>query len=106
MDPGVSRALSSALAEFISPMAQCVPLVLTGGETARAVLDAVDVHWLEPLAEVHHGAVLSLTDRNTVVVTRPGSFGGQDSLRAILDRIHSHLEAGPTHAHMPRKARL
>lgn len=105
-DPEVSTALSSALAEFVAPMAQHVPLVLTGGETARTVLDALGVQWLEPLAEIHHGAVLSLTDRNTLVVTRPGTFGGHNSLRNILDRVHSHLAADTVLPETPRKAPL
>lgn len=104
LDPGVSRPLSSALANFIAPMALRVPLVLTGGETARSVLNALGITWLEPLAEIQHGAVLSLTDRNTLVVTRPGTFGGHDSLRTILDRVHSHLAAGTVQPEMPRKA--
>jgi uncharacterized protein YgbK (DUF1537 family) len=101
VDPVTSTALSSALAEFVSPFASQAPLVLTGGETARAVLNSLNIHWLEPLAEIEHGAVLSRTDRNTLVVTRPGSFGGPDSLRTILDHIHSYLAAEPE---TPRKA--
>lgn len=104
LDPGASRALSSALAEFIAPLARRVPLVLTGGETARSVLNALGIQWLEPLAEIEHGAVLSRTDRNTLVVTRPGTFGGHGSLRTILDRVHSHLAAGTAQPEMPRKA--
>ncbi|WP_241976224.1 four-carbon acid sugar kinase family protein [Cryobacterium sp. TMT4-10] len=101
VDAAASRALSAALAEFVSPFASQAPLVLTGGETARAVLNSLNIHWLEPLAEIEHGAVLSRTDRNTLVVTRPGSFGGPDSLCTILDHIHSYLSAEPE---TPRKA--
>lgn len=92
---GTPRDLTSALALFIAPVAQGIPLVLTGGDTARAVLDRLGVQWIEPLVEIEHGAVLSRTDGGALVVTRPGSFGGSDSLRFILERFTSHL-AGDT----------
>ena len=104
VDPVASRMLTAALAEFIAPIAQRLPLVLTGGETARAILNALNIHWLEPLVEIEHGAVLSRTDHDTLVVTRPGTFGGPDSLRTILDRIHSHLAAEMAEPRMPGKA--
>lgn len=71
---------------------------------ARSVLNALGIAWLEPPAEIQHGAVLSLTDRNTLVVTRPGTFGGHGSLRTILDRVHAYLAAGTVQPEMPRKA--
>jgi uncharacterized protein YgbK (DUF1537 family) len=104
LNPGISRALSLALAEFVAPLARRVPLILTGGETARSVLNALGIQRLDPLAEIRHGAVLSVTDRGTLVVTRPGTFGGRDSLRAILDSVHSHLTADTEPLEIPRKA--
>ena len=96
-DPAFSRQLVSALARFVAPLAGLRPLVLTGGETARAVLNAAGVKWMDPLAEIEHGAVLSRTDSGTHVVTRPGSFGNPDSLLTILQqlRLHSSPEAAP-----------
>jgi 4-hydroxythreonine-4-phosphate dehydrogenase len=94
-DRGTPRDLTSALALFIAPVARGIPLVLTGGDTARAVLDRLGVRWIEPLVEIEHGAVLSRADGGGLVVTRPGSFGGSDSLRFILERFTSHL-AGDT----------
>lgn len=99
-----STLLTAALARFIAPIAERLPLVLTGGETARAVLNALSVHWLEPIAEIEHGAVLSRTDHGTMVVTRPGTFGGPDSLRTILGYIHSHLASETASPRMPGKA--
>ena len=90
-DPAVSSSLSSALAQRVAPLAQQHPLVLTGGATARAVLDFLDIRWLEPIAEFEHGAVLSRTDRRGLVVTRPGSFGGSSSLAVIVEQFHSYL---------------
>ncbi|MFC7623051.1 four-carbon acid sugar kinase family protein [Microlunatus sp. GCM10028923] len=73
-----------------------VPLVLTGGHTARAVLDRLGIATLDLRGEIHHGAVelgtgapgsLPGTGAGRTVVTRPGSFGGPDSLVRILDRL-------------------
>ncbi|QFY11126.1 hypothetical protein GBF35_35090 [Nonomuraea phyllanthi] len=69
-------------------------LVLTGGGTARRVLDALGVRELIPLDQVHYGAVHSRTPEGHSVVTRPGSFGAADSLlrmAAHLDHLHPHL---------------
>lgn len=73
-----------ALAEAVQAAGDGADLVLSGGETARAVLDALGVRTLEPLGEVHHGAVLSRTPDGRRVVTRPGGFGGPDSLVDIV----------------------
>jgi 4-phospho-D-threonate 3-dehydrogenase / 4-phospho-D-erythronate 3-dehydrogenase len=45
------------------------------------------------LGEIEHGAVLSLTLAGVPVVTRPGSFGGPDSLRTILAALASYPES-------------
>jgi 4-hydroxythreonine-4-phosphate dehydrogenase len=59
-------------------------LVLTGGETARAVVDAIGLTTLRPIYEIHHGAVASVASDGRRIVTRPGSFGGADSLVDIV----------------------
>ncbi|MEV1177987.1 nucleotide-binding domain containing protein [Nonomuraea sp. NPDC049784] len=69
-------------------------LILTGGETARRVLDALGVRELIPLDQVHHGAVHSRTPEGHSVVTRPGSFGDVDSLL----RIAVHLDPDLLHS--------
>ena len=61
-----------------------VDLVLTGGETARRTLDALGVTTLEPIAQVHHGAVQCRTPDGRRVTIRPGSFGGPDGLVEIV----------------------
>lgn len=53
---------------------------LTGGQTARGVLDTLGVGRLDPLAELTPGAVLSRDADGRRYVTRPGSFGDPDSL--------------------------
>ncbi|MEV4468552.1 four-carbon acid sugar kinase family protein [Nonomuraea sp. NPDC049504] len=65
-------------------------LVLTGGGTARRVLDALGVRELTPVGQVHHGAVHSHAPQGHAVVTRPGSFGGRDSLLRMAAHLAPH----------------
>ncbi|MFP3462731.1 4-hydroxythreonine-4-phosphate dehydrogenase PdxA [Arthrobacter globiformis] len=62
-------------------------LILTGGETAREVLDALGIRALTPLASVQHGAVVSLSDDGRLVGTKPGSFGDNDALVQLYSAI-------------------
>jgi len=62
-------------------------LILTGGETAREVLDALGIRSLTPLASVQHGAVVSLSDDGRLVGTKPGSFGDDDALVQLYSAI-------------------
>ncbi|MEV0008995.1 four-carbon acid sugar kinase family protein [Streptomyces sp. NPDC047973] len=75
-------------------------LVLTGGETARTFLNALAVTTLLPVREVHHGAVLCRTPAGRGVVTRPGSFGGPDSLVRMVEALRPdttrHTHGGTT----------
>ncbi|OKK13483.1 four-carbon acid sugar kinase family protein [Streptomyces sp. CB02400] len=77
--PGAARAVVAGLARAVSALPGRPDLVLTGGETARRVLDSLGVTTLRPVGEIHHGAVHCRTDDGRSVVTRPGSFGGPDS---------------------------
>ncbi len=87
--PATSSALSAALARYVSAgQADRRPdLVLTGGATARAVVDAVGLTTLRPVHQVHHGAVVSVASDGRTVVTRPGSFGDATSLVAIANYL-------------------
>ncbi|SEG22881.1 4-hydroxythreonine-4-phosphate dehydrogenase [Nonomuraea solani] len=82
-------SLTDALARLVARALDGSParLILTGGETARRVLEALDVRELIPVGQVHHGAVHSRTPQGHSVVTRPGSFGDRDSLL----RMAAHL---------------
>jgi uncharacterized protein YgbK (DUF1537 family) len=96
--PSDSRKLSAALGEMVGrTLARTGPvdLVLTGGETARRVLDALGVTRLTPLGQIHHGAVMCRLPDGAAVVTRPGSFGGPDSLLSILATLRA-LAAPPS----------
>ncbi|MEV4644587.1 four-carbon acid sugar kinase family protein [Saccharopolyspora sp. NPDC049357] len=89
--PGQSRNLVRGLASTAARVVERLPgpvdVVLTGGETARLVLDALGVRALTPVGQIHHGAVHSRTPSGTSVVTRPGSFGESDSLARIVEHL-------------------
>jgi 4-hydroxythreonine-4-phosphate dehydrogenase len=76
-------ALCAALASWIRPhIKKAGALIVTGGETARAVLMASDITGLRLLREVEAGVPLavSLGAIQIPVITKSGSFGGRDTL--------------------------
>ena len=97
------QSLSQALSELAS---KCAPhlgaLVATGGETARAVLDALGIRRLRLLGEVEAGLPFSVADRwvrPLPVITKAGAFGSlqalvrcRDFLRQ-LERASASLQA-------------
>ena len=89
VDPAKAAGIVHALSTFAAQAAKAAPadLILTGGETAREVLDAVGRSRLVPLAAVQHGAVLSRADDGTLVGTKPGSFGDDLALLQLYDEI-------------------
>ncbi|WP_329566403.1 four-carbon acid sugar kinase family protein [Streptomyces sp. NBC_01361] len=93
--PGAGRSLSAALGALAAAYPGRPDLVLTGGETARTTLDAMGIRELEPLGEIHHGAVHSRTPDGRRVVTRPGSYGAEDSLLRIAAALRPRLAAAP-----------
>jgi 4-hydroxythreonine-4-phosphate dehydrogenase len=59
-------------------------LVLTGGATARAILENLGVDWLRPFHEIETGMVASSTSTFQTVVIKPGSYGDDQTLmRAV-----------------------
>jgi 4-hydroxythreonine-4-phosphate dehydrogenase len=90
-DPSRSRALTEALADAVAPVLDGYDAAfLSGGETARAVLDRLGVQSLEVVDEIETGTVVSRRAGGRLVVTRPGSFGDADS----LVRVAAHLLSG------------
>ncbi|MBP1137300.1 4-hydroxythreonine-4-phosphate dehydrogenase [Arthrobacter sp. PvP023] len=89
VNPAKAAGIVQALSAFAAQAAKeaDADLILTGGETAREVLDAVGLHRLVPLAAVQHGAVLSRADDGTLVGTKPGSFGDDLALLQLYDKI-------------------
>lgn len=94
-------ALCHALAELVAPhVARIGALVSTGGETARAVLQAFGMGGLHLVGEVEPGVPLSLTEgvRHLPVITKAGAFGGPDTFincRAVL-RAGARFAPQPT----------
>ncbi len=75
--------LAAALARLLEPARTVVGgLILTGGETARAILTGWGVHALELVGELEAGIPLSYTldARPVPVITKAGAFGADDSL--------------------------
>lgn len=99
VNPSIGPSVVDGLARLVAEIERKRPcdLVLTGGETARTVLDRIGVRELEPICEVETGAILLLTQDGPKVITRPGSFGETDSLRILADRLHK-----PTSPPTPR----
>lgn len=87
--------LCSALARILAPcQAGIAALVLTGGETARAVLTGFGVRFLAPIREVEPGVPLALacTEKGEpmAVITKAGAFGDPETLvrcRATLRNL-------------------
>ena len=87
-DPSRARRLAEALADAVAPVADAYDaLFLSGGETARAVLDRLHVDVLDVRAQLETGTVVSTRPGGRTVVTRPGSFGRPDSLVGVADHL-------------------
>lgn len=104
IDSGRSHQLAEALARagaaaLTDPTNRITTVVVIGGETARGLLDQLDVRALRIVAIEPDGVVHSLAEppgrAPFHLVTRPGSFGAADNLAALVDRLTSHI---------PRKA--
>ena len=76
--------LPQALSDLASRSAQYLGgLVATGGDTARAALDALGIHRLRLLGEVQSGLPFSVADswvRPLPVITKAGAFGSPQAL--------------------------
>ena len=82
-DLSQGHILCQALGQLLLPLApQIGALVVTGGETARALLPAFGTHSLQLLQEVEPGVPLSVSigTRSLPVVTKAGAFGSPDAL--------------------------
>jgi 4-hydroxythreonine-4-phosphate dehydrogenase len=101
--PENAHRLVHALADVAAGIIDdCTDLVLTGGETARTVLDRLGVDRIEPIHEIHAGAIASVTPDGRIVVTRPGSFGDHRSLATIAAYLQpNNSEAHPMSKNLP-----
>ena len=87
------QQLSGALADLMGPrLSRFGGLVVTGGETARAVLTRAGVSGLRIHGEVEAGVPLSsaLGGVGIPVITKAGAFGDPMTLVRCLDAIRGH----------------
>jgi len=96
VDSRRGRLLAAAIAKLIEPCSDEIgALVLTGGETAREVLDTLGARRLRLMGEVEPGLPFSMTEgwkRRLPVLTKAGAFGDSQSLvrcRHFLRRFGS-----------------
>ncbi|GAB3598174.1 four-carbon acid sugar kinase family protein [Microbacterium tumbae] len=82
----LSRALASVLTDAPSRTADTA-FLLTGGQTARSILDAWGVRSLVVHGDIDAGTAFGITDGGVPVATRPGSFGDDDSLLRIAHEL-------------------
>lgn len=99
LDPAHARRTACSLAEAVvaATAERSVDLVLTGGDTARCVLDAAGINRLTPVRSIHHGAVACRTVDGRSIVVRPGSFGGTDSLLRITEALTNSKKGACAH---------
>jgi uncharacterized protein YgbK (DUF1537 family) len=100
-DPHLAESVSAAFADLVAGLAMRSPAVLlSGGETARAVLDRLGVRTLTPVGQTTPGTVLCLSDDGRLIITRPGSFGDPDDLVLTAQAVVSTLQ----HTKEPQEA--
>jgi D-threonate/D-erythronate kinase len=83
LDRRTGVELTAALGRLVYPFAELVgALVATGGETARAVLDAWGIRRLQVMGEVENGLPFSITSGwhlEMPVLTKAGAFGDRET---------------------------
>lgn len=89
-----SRALVQAIAAAAEPLLRSAStLLLTGGDTARAALDRLDIDELQVLGELEPGICLSRSGRadSPRIVTKAGAFGDAGALLRVIRRFDHPL---------------
>jgi len=79
------------LGRMIARSAPRAHYVLTGGETARAVLGALGIAELRLLGEVEPGVPFGLARNGTLVCTKAGAFGAPDTLARCVGRLKREM---------------
>ena len=97
IDPGVSRALGELLSSFGGRVGG---IVVTGGDTAAAVLRVWGITGLRIVGEIAPGAPIAVAIGSVgiAVVTKPGAFGHRDFLVEARRKLHAMLQevTGPS----------
>ncbi|MFF2840668.1 four-carbon acid sugar kinase family protein [Paenarthrobacter sp. NPDC057981] len=103
--PAKAPSIVKALSQFAAEATKATPadLILTGGETAREVLNTIGRTSMVPLTAVQHGAVLGRADDGTLVGTKPGSFGDDLALVQLYDAILRYRPPNPHASLIPTK---
>lgn len=79
------------LGRIVAQAAPHAHYVLTGGETARAVLSARGIRALRLLGEVEPGVPFAMARDGTLVCTKAGAFGGPDTLAKCVARLKREM---------------
>ncbi|HYG87573.1 MAG TPA: four-carbon acid sugar kinase family protein [Azospirillum sp.] len=92
LDRRDGHALAVALGRLVHEQAPRIGgLVITGGETARAVLAALGIGAIRLLGEVEPGVPLGIAqgDRPMPLITKAGAFGSPDTLVRCRQRLRA-----------------
>ncbi len=90
-DPSTGGPIALALGRLLAGFREQIgALVITGGETARAVLTAMDIHALDLRAEVEPGVPLGVArgEHAIPVATKAGAFGHPETFLRCRDILH------------------
>jgi uncharacterized protein YgbK (DUF1537 family) len=87
IDAGHAEFFCGTLAMALQHMGA---LIVTGGETAAALLARCKVHGINLLDEIEPGIALGMTQGavEVPIITKPGAFGDEDSLARCLDKLN------------------
>jgi uncharacterized protein YgbK (DUF1537 family) len=80
------------LGHLVAQAAPQVHFVLTGGETARAVLDARNIREFRLLGEVEPGVPFGMARDGTLICTKAGGFGAPDTLARCVARLKREMK--------------
>jgi 4-hydroxythreonine-4-phosphate dehydrogenase len=109
IDPAEARRLAGLLAALVGEGLERAdagrpaprPLVILGGETARALMAALGVTRIRLTGAIGRHAVASSTPDGRLVVTRPGSFGPDGDLVHLVGRLAGERTPPPSSAAVP-----
>ena len=91
------RTMARSLARMIAPCVhQAGALVATGGETARAILDAWGIRRMRLVGEVEPGLPYSIarhTGGEILILTKAGGFGTRETLMRCRDFLRARADA-------------
>jgi uncharacterized protein YgbK (DUF1537 family) len=80
------------VARLVAKAAPRAHYVLTGGETARAVLGARNIRALRLLGEVEPGVPFGMAPDGTLVCTKAGAFGRPATLANCVARLKREMK--------------